>query len=99
MDLLKGYASNSNSSQEADFVGRSGVADERETDMMAVTSGEHIYFPRSNCYVGAKKTFQLVADALQSRFWWKMNVFGSKETIFSHLPRVTTKNHKIIIKR
>ena len=55
MDLLKGYASNSNSSEEADFVGRSGVADERETDMVAVTAGEHIYFPRSNCYVAAKR--------------------------------------------
>ena len=55
MDLFKGYASNSNSSEEADFVGRSGVADERETDMVAVnTPGELIYFPRSNCYVGAK---------------------------------------------
>ena len=71
MDLLKGYASNSNSSEEADFVGRSGVADERETDMVAATAGEHIYFPPSNCSVGAKR--------------WEMDVFGSKETIFSHL--------------
>ena len=90
MDLVKGYASNSSSSEEADFVGRSGVTDERETDMVAVTAEEHIYFPRSNCYVGAKRPSTLS----QSWFWWEMNVFGSKETIFSHLPRVTTSNHE-----
>ena len=55
MDLVTGYASNSSSLEEADFVGRSGVADERETDMVAVTAGERIYFPCSNCYVGAKR--------------------------------------------
>ena len=49
MDLVKGYASNYNSSEEAHFVGGSGVADKHETDMVAVTAEEHIYFPRSNC--------------------------------------------------
>ena len=62
MDLVKGYASNSSSSEEADFVGRSGVTDERETDMVAVTAEEHIYFPRSNLLRRCKKTFHIVAE-------------------------------------
>ena len=94
MDLLKDYASNSNSSEEADFVGRSGVADERETDMVAVYSrGTHV-LSTLKLLRRCKKTFHLVADALQSWFWWEMNVFRSKETIFSHLPRVTTSNYE-----
>ena len=53
MDLLKGYASNSNSSEERILL--------------------------------VKAVSQMNA---------KLNVFGSKETIFSHLPRVTTSNHE-----
>ena len=98
MDLLKGYASNSNSSEEADFVGRNGVADERKTDMVAVTARTHL-LSTLKLLRRCKKTFHFVEDALKSWFWCEMNVFGSKETIFSHLPRVTTSNHKIIIKR
>ena len=93
MDLLKGYASNSNSSEEADFVGQSGVADERETDMVAVTARTHL-LSTLKLLRPCKMTFHLVADALQSWFWWEMNVFGSKETIFFHLPQVTTSNHE-----
>ena len=58
MDLVKGYASNSSSSEEADFVGRSGVTGERETDMVAVTALLSTLKLLRRC----KKTFHIVTE-------------------------------------
>ena len=58
MDLVKGYASNSSSSEEADFVGRSGVTGERETDMVAVTA----LLSTLKLLLRCKKTFHIVTE-------------------------------------
>ena len=74
---------------------RSGIVDERETDMMAVSWNVFTFHAQIR---RSKKICYLVEDALPSLFWGKMKAIGSETNLFYNLPPVTTSNHNNTMK-